>query len=112
MCGGIAAVCIAVATDLPAMADLLPIVVREAFQEAPSKDVALYLAGTQFPVGVDLRVVDHAGLLLLSFLSAAALHVVGQISVLAFVEDPRYQGWEWLEEVVNKDGAKEDVKVH
>ena len=66
-----------VAPDLPAVAYLLPIVTRTAFQLAPRKDVDPLLAGTQVSVRVDLGVVYQEGLLLLLVMSAVALHVFG-----------------------------------
>ena len=89
VCGGVATVCIAVAPDLPSMAYLLSVVVRSAFHAEPSKDVAPFVSGTQFPVRVHLGVVDQASLLFLVFLSSSTFRVVSRLGALAFVRDPR-----------------------
>ena len=59
-----------------------------------------------------MGVVDQASLPFLTFLSSAAFCVVGQVGALAFVGDARYQGWGWLEEVINQDGSEKGVEVH
>ena len=79
MYGSVAAVRVAVATDLPAIADLLSVVVWLTFQAVPSEDVAQFLAKAQFPDGIDLGVVNQAGLPFFSFLSVVALCVVGNL---------------------------------
>ena len=112
ICSNFAAVCIAVAPDLPVIAYLLSVVVRSAFQAVSCKDVTPFVAGTQFPVRIHLGVVDQAILLFLSFLSSTAFRVVGRLGALAFVGDPCYQWWEWLEEVVNNDRSEEGVEVY
>ena len=63
MCGSAAAVGVAVALDLPAVVELLSIVIQPSFQTAPVKDLPPLLAGTQLPVTIDLGVVDQASLL-------------------------------------------------
>ena len=83
-----------------------------AFQGASGKDVAPFFAGAQFLVRVHLGVVDQASLLFLTFLSSTAFCVVDRIGALAFVGDPRNQGWEWLEEVINQDRSEKGVEVH